>query len=176
MILYVRPYQGKIWRFAYSFLVQMPVMIWLRWVSLIIPNSKTFINFTGLPDSVLVSSWVSAQQSLATQSFPTTDSGTPMHAPDTRALTVQPSNVTVVSCPDEPIANMVKVDPAWSKDKDPSGAILVLNGFEYEPVHGITCVWKRPRIYGAASQIPQVLVYEMQNVILSKLGYDVSGR
>src|ERR1700689_4797522 len=124
MILLVRPYQGKVWRTVYSFLV-LPAILWLRWFSLIVPSSKTFINFTGLADNVLEASWATAQQSLATAPFPTTDAGAPMHSPDPRALTIKPSNISVISCPDEPIKNLIKVDPAWAKDKDPSGSILV---------------------------------------------------
>jgi len=102
-----------------------------------------------------------------------------MHAADPRALTVQPKHVTVVSVPDVPIADLIKIDPAWSKDKDPSGTILseTGNGFlGYTTCHAVTETWRKPRVYAAASQVPAVLVYEFQNIILHELGYDVEGR
>lgn len=176
MLLYIRPYQNAAWRIAYSFLT-LPLMLWFRWLSLVTPSSKTFINFTALSDSDLQACWLTAQTDLATAPFPTTDMGAPMHAPDARALTVQPANVAVIACPDEPIANLVKIDAAWAKDQNPSGAILTLeNGIDYAPCHAVTMCWKRPRVYAAASQLPAVLVYEFQNIILDRLGYDISQR
>jgi hypothetical protein len=78
------------------------------------------------------------------------------------------------------IATLVKyIDSAWSKDKDPSGTILLIGSsglLDYETCHGFTCPWARPRVYGANSVLAAVCVYEFQNVILNKLGYDVSAR
>ncbi len=36
--------------------------------------------------------------------------------------------------------------------------------------------WRKPRVYAVASLIPTTLSYEFQNIILSQLGYDASGR
>jgi hypothetical protein len=99
-------------------------------------------------------------------------------SPDPRALTVAPKNVTVVAVPDWPITDLMKIDPAWSKDTDPSHSFAVINDglLGYETVAGITLPWHKPRIYGAKSVMAAVLDWEFQNVILAKLGYDVEGR
>jgi hypothetical protein len=89
---------------------------------------------------------------------------------------MQPVGVTVISVPDEPIANLVKVDPGWGKDKDPSRTILQLTGLQYATVHAFTLCGKHARVYAAASEIPAVLSYEFENIILQRLGYDVSNR
>ena len=99
-----------------------------------------------------------------------------MRAADSRALTLLYRGVTVVSVPDELIANLVKINPAWSMHKDPSGTILSLTGLVYTEVHAFTICAKHARVYAAASQIPAVLQYEFENIILQRLGYDVSAR
>ena len=177
MILYVRPYQNTFLRFLYSFFVRMPLELWFRWVSLVIPGSNTFVNYTSLSSTQLADLWLAAQQGIAASPFPATSATSSLtHAPDPRALTVKPQNVSVIAVPDERIANLVKVNTLWSFYKDPSGAILSLTGLSYTEVHAFTCCWRRPRVYAAASELPVVLVYEFQNIILAKLGYDVSAR
>jgi hypothetical protein len=175
---FIPSYQNAFMRFVYSLFIQTPLKLWFRFLSLAIPSDALFVNYTGLPFSTLSNAWMDAQTNLATQSFPLSELSTGIgnHAPDPRAKTVLPSNVAVISCPDEPIANLIKVNPAWSKDKDPSGSILWLQGLNYETVHAITMPWTRPRVYAAASELPAVLSYEFENIILSKLGYDVSNR
>ena len=176
MQFYVKAISNKILRFLYSFFVQMPLEIYWRFLTAYIPSGATFVNYTSVPDSVLLQQWNLGQQGLATAPFPMTCDGGAMHAADPRALTVQPKHVTVVSVPDTPISDLVKVDAAWAKDKDPSGAILLLVGLEYATCHSFACCWKKSRIYAAQSKIPITLAYEMQNVILAELGYDVSNR
>ena len=136
----------------------MPLEIYWRFLTAYIPSGATFVNYTSVPDSVLLQQWNLGQQGLATAPFPMTCDGGPMHAADPRALTVQPKHVTVVSVPD--------ITP---------GAIVTPDMNEI-PCHSFACCWKRPRIYGAASKIPVTLAYEFQNVILSELGVDVSAR
>ena len=175
MQLYVKSISNRFLRFLYAFFVQMPLEIYWRYLTAYIPSGATWINYTSVPDSVLLQQWTLAQQGLATAQFPMTYSGGPMHAPDSRALTVQPKHVTVVSVPDVSIADLTKLDPAWSKDKDPSGTIVTPDMAE-TPCHSFACPWKRPRVYGASSKIPVTLAYEFANIILDRLGYDVSGR
>src|ERR1035437_3861712 len=154
----------------------MPVTLWLRFISLVEPGvNETFVNYTNLTTVELNLAWMEAQNSLATQPFPLS-SGGPLHAADPKALTISAKNVTVVACPDEPVSNLVKVNPAWTTHKDPSGTILESIGFSYQEVHSIACCWTRPRVYAAASELSAVLVYEFSNIILSQLGYDVSAR
>ncbi len=177
MLPYCPGYQNFFARLLYSFFIQLPEQLWMRWICLIIPSNKGIINKTNVSDSVLATEWQLAQQGLATAPFPLTYSGGSVHPADPRALTVQPKNVTVVSVPDVPIATLAKyIDPAWVKDSDPSGTFLMESSLAYTTVAGMTCPWTRPRVYGATSKIPTVCVYEFQNVILKKLGYDISGR
>jgi len=158
MILYVKSINNKILRFLYSFFVQMPLEFYWRFLTAYIPSGATWINYTSVPDSVLLQQWTLAQQGLATAPFPMTCGNGPMHAADPRALTVQPKHVTVVSVPD--------ITP---------GAIVTPDMTE-EPCHAFTEPWRKPRVYGAASTIPQVLSYEFQNIIMNELGLDVSQR
>jgi|ERR1017187_3411309 hypothetical protein len=179
MELYVGGYENTFMRFLRSFFVQMPLTLWFRFITAYWPSSTAFINYTSVSDAVLAQQWALAQHSLATAPFPQNYSGGNMHAADPRALTVQPEHVTVVSVPDVPIADLVKIDPAWAKDKDPSGAIIFTGGnglLGYTPCHAFSLCYKKPRVYAAASEIPNVLSYEFQNLILSRLGYDVSAR
>ena len=172
-------YHNMFLRFLHSLLIELPAKLWMRWISLAIPSSAQFINHTGVSDAVLMDAWKQAQTRLGTQSFPNSGYGPADHAADPRALNVQPSNVTVISVPDTTISDLVKVDPAWGKDKDPSGSIIVAMGqgfLEYQTCAAMTFTWTRPRVYAAASEIPKVLSYEMENIILSKLGYDVTNR
>ncbi len=179
MLKYCPGYQNGFVRFLYSFFIQMPAQVWMRWLCLVIPSSKGLINKTNCDDATLMKSWAAAQQGLATAPFPLNDSGGDIHPADPRALTVQPKNLTVVTVSDWPISDLVKIDPAWSKDKDPSHSFAIIggNGFlGYETVAGMTCPWTRPRVYGAASVMADVCVYEFQNVILAELGYNVENR
>jgi hypothetical protein len=177
ILFYTKGYHGSFVRFLQSFFVNMPLTVWFRWLSLaMFWESNTFVNYTALSDAQLLSIWNAAAQQLATQQIPISTNGTNLHPPDPRALTVQPKNVAVISMPDWTIADLEKIDPAWSKDKDPSGSFAVDTGLDYETVAGITMPWTRPRVYGATSVLANVLVWEFQNVILDKLGYDVSSR
>jgi hypothetical protein len=178
ILYYTKKYHNAFVRFLHDFFIQTPLIVWFRFLAPVLTfwQNGTFINYTPLTYVQLMGIWSTAQQGLATQQIPISTNGTNLHPPDPRALTVQPENVSVISMPDWSIADLEKIDPAWSKDKDPSGSFAVDTGFEYETVAGITMPWKRPRIYGAASVLATVLVWEFQNVILSKLGYDVSTR
>jgi|ERR1039458_1847699 hypothetical protein len=179
MELYVGGYENKFVRFLRSFFVQMPLTLWFRFITAYVPSSAAFINYTGVPDVELAQQWLAAQQALATAPFPQNYSGGNIHAEDPRALTVQPTHVTVVSVPDVPIVDLEKIDPTWSRHKDPSGTIIFTggNGFlDYTTCHSFACCWRKPRVYAAASEVPVTLMYEFQNLILSKLGYDVSAR
>jgi hypothetical protein len=86
MILYVRSINNKFLRFLYSFFVQMPLEIYWRFLTAYVPSGATWINYTSVPDSVLLQQWTLAQQGLATAPFPMTCSGGPMHAADSRVL------------------------------------------------------------------------------------------
>ena len=173
---YVAGYHNSVLRLLQSVFVQLPLEIWFRFITAYVPSSTTFVNYSSATTAELSHAWATAQQQLATSPFPMSAAGGNNHPADPRALTVQPEHVTVVSVPDVPISDLTKIDPAWSKDKDPSGAILLNSGTSYTTCHAFTCTWRKPRVYAATSEIPNVLTYEFQNIILSKLGYDVSQR
>jgi hypothetical protein len=178
MILYYteRYHSGPV-RFLQSLFVNMPLTVWFRFLNrLCFWQNGTFINYTGLTDAQLLTIWNVAAQDLATQQIPISTNGTNLHPPDSRALTVVPKNVAVISMPDWSMSDLVKINPAWAGHAVPTGVFAVDTGTKYETVHGITLPWARPRIYGATSVLANVLVWEFQNVILSKLGYDVSNR
>jgi len=159
MQLYVRFIKNSFLRFLYSFFVQMPLQIYWRFLTAYVPSSAAWVNYSGVSDEVLNEQWTLAQQGLISAPFPMTCSaGGPMHAPEPKALTVAPKHVTVVSVPD--------ITP---------GAIVTPT-FTYEKCHSFACCWRKPRVYGAQSEIPVTLAYEFANVILSQLGYDVSAR
>lgn len=178
ILFYTEKYHNSVVRFLHDFFIQTPLTVWFRFLAPVLTfwQNETFVNYTALTDVQLLAIWNTAAQGLATQQIPISTNGTNLHPADPRALTVKPENVAVISMPDWTIADLEKIDPAWSKDKDPSGSFAVDTGFEYETVAGITNPWKRPRIYGATSVLATVLVWEFQNVILNKLGYDVSSR
>ena len=179
MFSYCPGYQNLFIRFLDNFFIHMPEEIWMRWLCRVIPSSKGIINCTNVSDAVLQDAWKQAQQGLATAPFPLSISSSTLTPADPRALTVQPKNLTVVGVPDVPIADLVKFDPAWAKDKDPSGTIIFVGGsglLDYTTCHGFTCTWSRPRVYGAISVLAAVCIYEFQNVILNRLGYDTSNR
>jgi hypothetical protein len=136
----------------------MPLEIYWRFLIAYVPSTATFINYTSVSDAALQEQWTLAQQGLATAPFPMTYSGGPMHAADPRALTVQPKHVTVISVPD--------ITP---------GAIVTPD-FSQTPCHSFAEPWKKSRVYAASSKVPVTLAYEFENLILSELGYDVSGR
>jgi len=159
MQFYVRSISNRFLRFLYGFFVQMPLEIYWRFLTAYVPTSAVFINYTSVPDLELHAQWTLAQQGLVSASFPLTCSENgPMHAAVPAALTAVPKHVTVVSVPDITPGNIVTPD------------------MTQEPCHSFACCWKRPRIYAAQSEIPVTLAYEMQNIILSELGIDVSQR
>jgi hypothetical protein len=172
-------YHNLFFRILHSFFIEMPAKVWFRFLSHLIPSSAQFVNYTNVSDAVLLAAWKQAQTHLGTQSFPDSAYGPANHPADPRALTIQPSNVAVVSVPDTKISDLAKVDPAWGQDKDPSRTIIVPIGqgfLEYQACAAMTFTWARPRVYAAASQIPDVLSYEFESIILSKLGFNVENR
>lgn len=174
-------YHNLFYRVLHSFFIELPAKLWMRWISLVIPSNAQFINYTNVSDAVLMDAWKQAQQHLSTGPFPSGAYGPADHAADPRALTVHPKNVAVIAVSDTSIRDLGKVDPAWAKDgkADPSGAFIVAIGqgfLEYQACHAMTFTWTRPRVYAAASEIPRVLSYEFENIILANLGYNVEGR
>jgi hypothetical protein len=176
MSFYLKKYHSAPVRFLQSFFVQTPATLWFRLLAplALFWQKETFINNTSLTLIELMAIWSTAQQGLATQKIPTNTIGSGLVPPDPRALTVLPKNVTVNAVPDWDLTDLIKVDLAWAGHAVPTGTFTV--GLDNETVSGITLPWTRPRVYGAASVLSTVLVWEFQNVILSQLGYDVSNR
>lgn len=178
LLFYTKGYHNPLVRFLHSFFIQMPLIVWFRFISLLFFwQNKQFVNYSGLTDAQLMDIWKKVQNTTATQPFQTGDGTKPG---DPRALQLQPKNLTVVAVPDWSIPDLEKIDPAWSKDasKPHSGAFAILgNGLlGYETVAGVTHPWNKPRIYGAVSVMAAVLEWEFQNVMVNKLGYSVEGR
>jgi hypothetical protein len=179
LLYYTKGYHNAFVRFLHSFFIQMPLTIWFRFISvLFFWQRATFVNFSGLSDQQLADIWKQVQQTTATQPIQQGTGAGATWPADPRALTLQPKNLAVVAVPDWKITDLEKIDPAWSKDKDPSGSFAIMNNglLGYETVAGVTETWNKPRIYGAASVMATVLQWEFQNVILNKLGYNVEGR
>jgi hypothetical protein len=175
MSFYLKGYHSAPVRFLQSFFVQTPATVWYRFLSLALFWQKTtFVNNTSLALIDLMKIWSTAQQGLATQQIPLNTQGGSLVPADARALTVQPENVTVTVVPDWDLTDLIKVNAAWAGHAVPTGTFCV--GLDNETVSGVTLPWTRPRVYGAASVLSTVLVWEFQNVILKKLGYDVSNR
>jgi hypothetical protein len=167
-------YHSAVVRIIRSIFVSLPIELWLRSFARLFPG-YTWANYTDETDDRLMIAWEEAQEAIANGDW-TTAIGGPKGKADTRALSVLPTNVAVIPVNDWPISDLVKVDSRWEKDKDPSGAFGLLVGATYTLCHACTEVWSRPRVYAALSQIPDVLSYEFQTIILAKLGYVVSGR
>jgi hypothetical protein len=120
-------------------------------------SSIRFVNKSGLPDAVLEGYWAKAQENLATKSFPLNTMqhniwGTPLeiHDPDPRARDVNPDGLHVI----------VRTD----------------NNGEFFRCDGIAQArgCEGGNIVEFAKNYPQVLEYEFENVILSRLGYQTS--
>lgn len=178
ILFYTQKYHSAFVRFLHDFFIQTPMIVWFRFLAPVLTfwQNDTFVNYTALTDAQLLAIWNTAAQGLATQQIPLSTNGTNLQPADPKAMTIQPKNVAVISMPDWSVADLVKIDPAWAGHAVPTGTFAVDTGFEYETVAGITNPWTRPRVYGATSVLATVLVWEFQNVILDKLGYDVSTR
>lgn len=177
LLFYTKGYHNTAVRFLHSFFIQMPLIIWFRFISLLfVWQNAGFINNSGLSDEQLTSIWNAAAQELATKPIPISTNGTNLHPADPKALTIKPKNLTVTEVPDWTIADLIKIDPLWARDSNPSHTFAVLDALNYTTVAGITHPWNKPRIYGAKSVMATVLVWEFQNVILNKLGYSTEGR
>lgn len=167
--MYVAHYQGVFGRFLHSLFIQTPLTLWFKYLSWPLPQKDSL-------NAAETAIFLTAVHSLATAPFTMSAYGNVPHAADPRATTVSHEGIVVISVPDEPVANLVKVNPAWGTHKDPSGAILQLSGLTYSTDHAFTVCARHSRIYAAASELPAVLQYEMENVILFRLGYDISQR
>jgi hypothetical protein len=134
-------------------------------------------------DPQLVAMWGRAQQHLATVNIvlnaavvKTTPGTLPDTVPpDPRALTVGYDGVTVTVVPDLTAAELKTEDPAIAQrhQHDPTGVIHCL-----PPAGYCASYLSGDSIYVAKSleYSDHATGYEMQNVILERLGYDISGR
>ena len=133
------------------------------------PIQPAFVNQTSATMEQLQQEWSLAQQQIATTPFALSLNSSALHAPDPRALNVQPHGVTVVSVPDVPISQLVLIDPRWATHTDPSGTIMCdgRTAFSCTNVNANT-------VFVAASMVPGACQYEFEIIILNSLGYDVS--
>jgi hypothetical protein len=132
-------------------------------------------------DPQLVAMWGRAQQHLATVNIvlnaaivKTTPGTLPDTVPpDPRALTVGYDGVTVTVVPDLTAAELKIEDPAIAQrhQHDPTGVIHGPAGYCASYVSGDSIYVAKSLEYS-----DHATGYEMQNVILERLGYDISGR
>jgi hypothetical protein len=145
-------------------------------------NADGFDNQTrGLAsDAQLLELWHSAQARLATAPVSLNPvavllNGDPNHivAPDSRAYQISPGHVCVIAVPDIPLASL----PAeWHNGAhpDPTGIIDHCN----DVVHYCHASSRGDTVWVAASMVDSdgTTGWEFENIILARLGYDVSKR
>ena len=131
-------------------------------------GQPAFINHSSATLEQLQQQWQLAQQAIAQDGFYLSITAGPKSPPDPRAMNIEPHGVTVISVPDVPISDLVKLDPLWGRHTDPSGVIIC----DGRTAHSCTDV-NANTIYVAASLIPGACQYEFEIIILNALGYDV---
>lgn len=160
-------YQGTFVRLLRS-IPELVMLIWFKFLSYPLQQAQL--------DPIYAASFTTAQKNIAAQTFTLSAYENSRHAPDPNALKVAPVGITVVPCPDLSLVDLIKVGNEYKVDKEPTGAILQRVGLSYSADHAFTLIGRHARVYAATSQIPAVLVYEFENVILDRLGYDTSSR
>jgi hypothetical protein len=137
-----------------------------------------FINQTSAPMDVFWQQWREAQHEISEVGVPLNaigyaSQGEPARTVlDPRASAVGPMCVTVVAVSDIPTDLL----PAEYQNRpDPSGIVMCsLCASKY--VHSYVVLGPVPTVYVAESLVKTACEYEFENIILYKLGYDLSGR
>ena len=146
------------------------------------PNAAVSVS----SDPQFVALWCQAQQYLATNDivlnaaamavFPNTSPDT--RPPDQRALNTSNTDVTVTPLPDLTVAQLQAENPGTTlqHNTDPTGVV-------HCPVNSEAAKYCASYVSGTSIYVAASLKYsdgatgyEMQNVILAKLGYDTSKR
>jgi hypothetical protein len=143
-----------------------------------------FENHTSASTAQLKDLWVGAQTYLATQTIPLNPvtaaaRGTPVtYSPaNSRAYEIEPNGLGVYAVTDLTVAQLQSENPGMQLQhpSDPTGVVHCPDN----TTHARYCVsyCKDGAVYVAASQVlnPGATGYEFQNVILMRLGHDVSG-
>lgn len=165
---YVSGYHNTFVRLLRS-IPELFMLLWFKFLSY--PLTQNSLEAAYLP------AWGEAQQSIATKPFTLSAYEDTKHAADPSALRISPRGITVISCPDISLADLIKVGQEYNKRTAPTGAILQRVGMNYTADGAFTIVGRHARVYAAATKIPQgVLVYEFENIILARLGYSVAQR
>ena len=139
---------------------------------------------TSATDVQLETLWQQAQQDLATQPIVLNPVTVEMHGgtletvpADPRAYSVKPDCVAVIGVPDMTVAQLQAENPglATEHNVDPTGVIPAPGNAQTKYCVAYTTSGS---IYVAASQVlnPGATGWEMQNVILARLGYNTAGR
>lgn len=140
-----------------------------------------FINQSGVPLDILEQQWTTAQtavsqgvvlNALSVALYGAAPQKTPANP---KAMTIGPECVRLVAVPDATVQQLTAYDPRYASYHDPTGLILC-DSCSPHVVHSYTYVNSPARVYVAASIASQALEYEFENVILHRLGYDVSQR
>lgn len=140
------------------------------------------VNKTGLPIETIKNYWRQAAVNIAMQPIVLNAASVVLQGvkgntvpPDRRAISVKPNCFVRVYLKDDvTVAELVRQtnNIAWSKRTNPTG-LLLLDGMA---VHGYCSFWLfMCFVYGVKSN-PSVLIYEFENVILAKLGYNTRER
>lgn len=135
---------------------------------------STFIDHTRLTQAQITAEWKLAQQHVGVDGVfvNALDNPPTNFIVDGRALSQQPSCTVVDSQPDVSAADLIKLtgDPRW---KDPTNTILLGS----QPVHSYVTVTSTPEdIVSADSGLEINLTYEMENILLHRLGYSTARR
>lgn len=166
---YVSGYHNTFVRLLRS-IPELFMLLWFKFLSYPLPQNK-------ISDVAPYTAFALAQHNIAFQPFTLSAYEDTKHAADPNALKLQPVGITVISCPDISLADLIKVGQEYKNRTAPTGAILQRVGMNYTADGAFTIVGRHARVYAAATKIPQgVLVYEFENIILARLGYSVAQR
>jgi hypothetical protein len=144
-----------------------------------------FDNHTSASADQLKELWVGAQTYFATQTIPLNPvtaaaKGAPVtySTADSRAYQIEPNGLSVYAVPDLTVAQLQSENPGVQlhHPTDPTGVVHCPDNASNARYCVSYC--EGGAVYVAVSQVlnPDATGWEFQNVILMRLGYNVSGR
>jgi hypothetical protein len=151
-------------------------------------SATSFDNQTngGATEAQLQALWQHAQQELATQQISLNPVAVLVNggalqtiAPDSRATSVQPQCVAVISVPDLTVAQLQAENPgiALQHNTDPTGAIHRPEGALAKYCHSFTASNNQTAFVSVSMVLNfGATGWEFENIILSRLGYSTAGR
>jgi hypothetical protein len=141
------------------------------------PNG--FINETSATDAQLLALWQGAQKAIGAAPWPptpVTNPSAPLKPADPRALTVLPAcTVTIIAIPDA-LAQSLPGYPNVVHKTNPTGIFACPGSDSPTGYCGGETIGNTIEVAASTAASAGTTGYEMQNVILQKLGYSTSGR